>query len=278
MAQKFMTIAPVLLCWPLAFGQTAVKENVVPLPINEVETASDLRTIDHDAFKAGEKLTYVVHYGMLNAGEAVIELKESERDIRGRKVLHAVGTGKTLGAFNWFYKVNDRYETYLDEEGVFPWMFVRRVNEGGFIIDQDYTYFQHKQEVKTQKGEVFEVTPHIQDMLSSFYFSRTLDMSKAKKGDVFVFDCFTDDEVFPLRVQYLGKEEVEIRNGKYKCLKFAPIVQEGRVFEENEDLLIWLSDDGNRIPILAKAKVVVGSIKVELTGYEGLSHAIAKVK
>ncbi len=140
MTQKFMTIAPVLLCWPLAFGQTAFEENFVPLPIKEVETESNLRSIDHEAFKVGEKLTYLFHYGFLNAGEAVIELKETERKIRGRKMLHAVGTGRTLGAFEWFYKVNDRYETYFDEEGVFPWLFIRRVNEGGFIINQDYTY------------------------------------------------------------------------------------------------------------------------------------------
>jgi len=277
MAQKLLTIAPVLLCWPLAFGQANFQEKVVPLPFKEIETESDLRTIDHNAFKAGEKLTYVVHYGFVNAGEAVIELKESKKKIRGRKVLHAVGTGVTLGAFNWFYKVNDRYETYFDEEGVFPWMFVRRVDEGGFIINQDYTYDQHKQEVKTEKGKTFEVTPHIQDMLSSFYFARTMDFSKAKKGDVFIFDCFTDEEIFPLRMRYLGKEVVEIRSGKYRCLKFSPIVQEGRVFEEDEDLLMWLTDDGNMIPILAKAKVVVGSIKCELTSYEGLTHPISKV-
>ena len=51
-----------------------------------------LRTLQHSAFAPGEKLTYVLHYGWLNAGVATLELKEAP-DVGGRKVLHAVGLG-----------------------------------------------------------------------------------------------------------------------------------------------------------------------------------------
>lgn len=278
MTQKFMTIAPVLLAWPLAFGQNEFEENLVPLPIQEVETESILRTVEHGSFNAGEKLTYVLHYGFVNAGEATLELKETDREVNGRKMLHAVGKGKTLGAFNWFYKVEDRYETYMDEQGVFPYLFIRRVNEGGYKISQDYTFNQARQKVVTEKEKTFEVSPHIQDMLSSFYFARSLDFSEAKKGDTYTFDCFLDEETFPLRMKYLGKETIKLRKGKFRCMKFVPVVQEGRVFKSNEDLEVWITDDGNKIPVLAKANIAVGSIKMELTKYEGLAHPIAKVK
>ena len=251
---------------PMASSATAPKEDIAPF-----------RTVRHNAFQPGEKLTYVVHYGFINAGEAVVELREVPRTVHGRKVWQAVGTGRSLGAFNTFYKVDDFYSSIFDVEGVFPWVFSRSVSEGGYEFTQDYVYHQHKRQVTTQRQKTHEVPPSVQDMLSAFYYARTIDYGHAKVGDVFIIDTFLDDELFPLRMRYLGKETVKLRNGSYRCLKFQPVVQEGRIFKGNDDLNVWVTDDGNRIPILVQAKVLVGSIKMQLTGYEGLVHPIAKL-
>jgi hypothetical protein len=236
-----------------------------------------LRTIKHNAFKPGEKLTYVVHYGWINAGEAVVELKESPRPILGRPVWHAVGTGRSLGAFNTFYKVDDRLSTFIDAEGVFPWVFSRSVSEGGYEFTQDYVYHQQKRVVTTQREKTHAVPPSVQDMLSAFYYARTIDYAHGKPGDTYTIECFIDDEVWPLRMRYLGKETIKLRNGTYRCLKFQPVVQEGRIFKGNDDLNVWITDDGNRIPVLVEAKVLVGSIKMQLTDHQGLMHPIAKL-
>ncbi len=247
-------------------------------PIGTGNTAtSDLRTLPQNAFRPGEKLTYIVHYGWINAGEAVVELKESPSDINGRKAWHAVGTGRSLGAFNTFYKVDDRYDSYFDAQGVFPWVFKRRVSEGGYEFSQDYVYHQTEQVVTTQEKRTHKVPAHVQDMLSAFYYARTLDFASAKVGDVFVIDTFLDNELWPLRMRYMGKETIKLRNGRYRCLKFQPVVQEGRIFKDNDDLNVWVTDDGNRVPVLAQAKVLVGSIKMELSGYKGLVHPIARL-
>lgn len=235
-----------------------------------------LRNIEHNAFKPGEKLTYVVHYGWLNAGEAVVELKEHNRDIQGRPVWYAVGTGRSLGAFNTFYKVDDHMGSYIDAKGVFPWVFNRSVSEGGYEFTQDYVYLQHRREVKTQREKTHEVPASVQDMLSAFYYARTIDYSRSKPGDEYTIDCFIDDEIWPLRMRYMGKETIKLRNGSYRCMRFQPVVQEGRVFKGNDDLNVWVTDDGNRIPVLVQAKVLVGSIKMELTEYQGLIHPIAR--
>ncbi|MEZ4807370.1 MAG: DUF3108 domain-containing protein [Flavobacteriales bacterium] len=235
-----------------------------------------LRSMEQNAFRPGEKLLYVVHYGWVDAGEAVLELKESDRMIQGRNVWHAVGVGRSLGAFNAFYKVDDRYETFFDAEGIFPWVFLRNVSEGGYEFSQNYLYNQHRREVRTQEDKVHKVPSSVQDMISAFYYARTIDFSTAEKGDVYTIETFMDNELWPLRMKYLGKETIKLRNGKYRCLKFQPVVQEGRIFKGNDDLNVWITDDGNRIPVLAQAKVLVGSIKMELSGYEGLVHPIAK--
>lgn len=242
----------------------------------DTEVVHTLRTLDQHVFRAGEKLSYVLHYGWLNAGVATLELKESDRQIDGRDVLHAVGLGRSTGAFNTFYKVDDRYETYFDKKGVFPWVFSRRVDEGGYTFSQDYLFLQHRRKVTTQEKKTYDVPAHVQDMLSAFYFARTFDYSKAQKGDEYTIPCFMDGQEWNLRMRYIGKETIKLRNGKYRCLKFQPVVQEGRIFKTNDDLNVWITDDANHIPVLAQAKVLVGSIKMELSDYEGLANPIAK--
>lgn len=245
-------------------------------PVAPTDKVFPLRTIKHNAFQAGEKLTYVLHYGFMNAGEATLELKEGEREIQGRKILHATGIGHSVGAFKAFYKVDDLYETYFDKDGVFPWVFIRRVDEGGYTFSQDYLYMQHRHQVTTQEKKTHDVPASVQDMLSAFYYARTIDYSTAQPGQEYTIDCFMDNEDWPLRMKFIGKETVKLRNGSYRCLKFQPVVQEGRIFKANDDLNVWITDDGNHIPVLAQAKVLVGSIKMELSDYEGLTNPIAK--
>lgn len=245
---------------------------------HELSEENILPEISHSSFKAGEKLTYTVHYGIIDAGKAVIELKNTDYTFSGRPALHAVGTGKSLGAFDLFFKVRDRYETYIDERGVFPWYFSRRVDEGGYKINQDYAFDHNLGTVSTQKDETHQVPSGVQDMISAFYYARTMDFSNANEGDIFEIPTFLDDEIYILKIKYLGKETIKVRDGKFKCLKFVPVVQKGRIWKDEEDLNVWISDDKNKVPILAKTKILVGSIKMELTDYEGLAHDISKIK
>jgi hypothetical protein len=116
-----------------------------------------------------------------------------------------------------------------------------------------------------------------QDMLSTFYFARTIDFSNASAGQVFTIPTFVDEEEYPMQIRLVGREKLKSRTGTYNCLKFVPVVQEGRIFEDDEDLQVWITDDKNKIPVLAKAKVLVGSIKMELVEYDNLANPIAKV-
>ena len=251
----------------------AVEQDSTKKIIKKVE---QYRTIQHSAFKVGEKLTYRLHYGVIDAGEATLEVKKTDKKVKGRELLHVVGKGRTLGAFNWVFKVRDRYESYLDAEGVFPWMFIRRVDEGGFKINQDYIFKQDKKQVKTQDKKTFDTPFGIQDMLSSFYYTRTLDFSKAKINDEYSMNMFIDNEIFPFKIKYLGKETIKTRKGKFDCIKLRPIMMKGRVWEDEESMTIWVTNDANKIPILLKTKIAVGSIKATLTNWEGLVKPITK--
>lgn len=240
----------------------------------ETLTGKELRTVSNNAFRVGEKASYRIHYGLMNAGTASISVNESVKKFDGRQAYHIVGEGKSIGTFDWFFKVRDRYETYVDKEGLFPHRFIRNCDEGGYKIFQDYTFHQEKRAYTNHKGESYVTPDFVQDMISSYFYARSLDYSKLKKGDIITVTTIVDDEIYPLKMKYLGKETVKVDLGKFNCLRFAPVVQKGRVFKKEEDLSVWVTDDANHLPVLAQAKILVGSIKMELTNYAGLANPV----
>ncbi len=236
-------------------------------------------SVTNASFQVGEKLRYRVTYGFMDAGEAVLEVKSTNKKGNNRELIHAVGTGKTLGGFNSFFKVNDVYETYLDKKSMFPWFFVRRVEEGKYKLNQDYTFLHHKSIVNNGKGKEFKAPMGIQDMISSFYYARTLDFKDMKPGKIFEFKCFMDDEIYTLKIKYTGEEVVHIRKGKFNCYKFVPVVQTGRYFKSEDDVNFWITKDANKIPILVKAKIPVGIVKLHLVEWSGLKNNLSsKIK
>lgn len=266
------------MIWRVTLGMMLISAGCLVLPSFQAEKMQvELKPVVNEAFKRGEKLTYRIHYGAMDAGNAVLEIKDEEKEIAGRKTFHAVGIGYSKGTFDWFFKVRDKYETYIDEEAVIPWVFVRRVNEGGFKIEQDYIFNQYKKKVDAN-GTSYDVPENTQDMLSAFYAARCIDFSKAKTGEIFTINSFVDKELFPLKIKYIGKETITTKLGKFNCIKFRPVIQKGRVFKHEEDLNVWITDDKNHVPLRAEAKILVGSIKMDLEKYEGLANPIAKVQ
>jgi hypothetical protein len=246
-------------------------------PSNTVKKSTNLPSVKHNSFKRGERLEFEVSYGWIDAGEAIIEITEEKKSIAGRDVMHVVGKGNSMGTFNWFFKVRDTYETYLDADGIFPWIFVRDIEEGGFKMKQYYTFDQFKRKVKTKKGKQFDVPVGVQDMISAFYYARTFDFSDAKPNQVYEMHIFIDNELWPLRIRYLKKERIKVDKGTYDCMVFVPVVQEGRIFKKEEDMMVWVTDDENKIPIQAKSKILVGSVTMEIRDYSGLANPVSKV-
>ena len=240
------------------------------------ETPGPLRKVKQSAFKKGEFLRYDVSYGYFDAAKATLEIADVSKEINGRNTMHIVGKGNSAGALSWFFKVEDKYETYIDEEAILPWKFIRHVREGGYELDRDikFDHYTNKASVSQNGTKDYEVEPNTQDLLSAFYYARTLDLQNAKIGQEFVINTFFDKEMYPLKFKFLGKEEVETELGVFNCLKFQPIVEKGRVFKEEEDVSLWVSDDANKVPIRVKSDLLVGSIEMDLVGHKNLCHPL----
>jgi len=230
------------------------------------------------SFKRGEKLVFRVYYdsfltGKVTAGEATLEVTTDSKVIGGKTTYHVVGTGHSKGTFNLFFKVIDRFESYFDEETLSPLVFVRRTREGGYKKDDDVTFLKNKG-VAVSRKKTTPISKDVHDFLSAYFWARNLDVTKYNFGESAFFSFFLDDTTYASKIQFVKKENVKIELGTYKAIKIMPGVAKGNVFNDEYPIEVWVSDDKNRIPILAQSKIIVGSVKMELIGYSGLANPL----
>jgi hypothetical protein len=236
---------------------------------SEKQGKDDFRKIENKAFKVGEKLTFDVKYGFVTAGVATMEIP-SIKKISGRNAYHVLFEVNTVPSFDWMYKVRDRYETFIDTEGLFPWRFEQHIREGGYSRDFSAFFDQRKGKAKTSEGE-YEIPKYVNDIVSAFYLARTFDYSDMKVNERINLKNFYKDKVYDLDVRYLGRETIEVPAGKFDCIIVEPLVLEGGLFKSEGNIIIWLTNDQLKIPVKVETKVVIGSIDAELTNYKGLA-------
>lgn len=166
----------------------------------------------------------------------------------------------------------------MDVEGLFPWRFEQHIREGSFSRDFSAFFDQRNGKAKTSEGE-YKIPKYVNDIVSAFYYARTLNYSKLRIGETIRLQNFYKDTVYSLDVKYLGKEQVSVSAGTFNCIIVEPIIIKGGLFKSEGSIYVWLSDDNLRIPVKVKTKIVIGSIDADLTGYEGLNgYPSSKVK
>jgi len=231
------------------------------------------------SYKAGERINYSIHYGVITGGIASLELISEISN--GKEVWHSKLIAKTTGIADAIYKVLDVYESYIDPKTELPVKSVRNIREGRYRKFNE-VLFDHKTRSDsaillsdltgnhiTQKG--------IHDILSCFYYFRNHILpagSDIKQGELITIMTWFTDELYPIRLRYIGTEEVKTKVGKINCLKFNPVTETGRLFKTEEDVSFWFSADKNFLPVKVRFDIFVGAFTVEITSYEGLLYPL----
>lgn len=229
------------------------------------------------SFQSGEWLKFKLNYsGWVKAGNATLEVKQST--FKNRAVCHVIGKGWTTGAIKWFFKVNDRYESYFDKASGRPYKFIRDINEGGHVKNRVIEFDYEKKialvnDLRHKTKTIIPISSDIQDMVSAYYYLRDhYDTETIKVGHTVRLNMFFDNEIFGFKLKFLGRETIGTQFGNINCLKFRPYVMAGRVFHEEESVTLWVSADKNKIPIKIKADLRVGSLRSDLVAFKGLKH------
>jgi hypothetical protein len=230
-----------------------------------------------DNIQSGEVLHYRIHYGLLNAGTATLTTLIT--NYQGKPHFYVKGYGKTTGAVRAFFKVEDHYESFIDYNSGLPSFYVRNVQEGSYTQHFETVFNQSNNTlILTDKekntSKVVKSVKDVQDMLSAFYYLRSLNPGDLKTGTVTKLNVWIDDELFPFQIKVTGTETINTKFGKINCLKIIPQVMSGRVFKDKEGVTLWVSNDKNLVPVAIKAELAVGSLKASLETYKNVKFPL----
>jgi hypothetical protein len=227
-------------------------------------------------FQEGEILTYKLKYGFITAAEATIKVLATDVKFDNKPVYRLSVDAKTSGTFDIFYKIRDHYDSYIDKTDLLPYFYQENVREASYRRQDKARFYQDAKKVTSNKGNFTTPTTQTFDLVSAYYFARSLDISKLKIGDDFKLNYFLGDEISSLEIQYVGKENVKTKIGTIRCLKFSPSIKPGRIFKKDSKLYLWVTDDGNRVPVKAQVEILVGSVTMEIQSAAGLKYPIGK--
>jgi hypothetical protein len=255
------------------------------------QNPDDACRLNNNVFQAGESANYTIYYNWTAAWvkAGTVSFNVANATIANKPAYHFVSEGKSVRTFDWFFKVRDRYESYVEQATIKPLKFLRNISEGDYTLEHNYTFYPEKNQVlinyhKTKgkiklQNKTVNVSECAQDLLSAVYYSRCINYDKMKIGDVYNMDVFMDGETYPIYIRYKGKENIKTDFGTFRCTKFSPLLLEGDVFKGGEGMTIWTTDDANRLPIYVESPLSVGYIKAYINNYKGLKNPMtAKIK
>jgi len=230
-------------------------------------------------YQPDERISYIIHYGVLTGGVASLELRKDT--MNGNEVWHSVLIGRTTGLADVIFKVLDVYESYMDPGTELPVLSVRNISEGRYRRYNE-VIFDHKTRedsaILTSDLTGIHIAPQgIHDILSCFYWYRNRifpGLDTVKLGEMITVTTWFTDELYPIKMRYMGVEEIKTRAGRIRCHKFNPVTEKGRLFKTEEDVSFWFSDDKNYLPVKIRFDIFVGSFMVDMVAYEGLKYPL----
>lgn len=244
--------------------------------------------LTNPAFAEGEHLSYHINFyslltGSVKAGDFELIVDPAKTDINNTSTFHCVARGRTTWAFDFFYKVNDRFESFVDENSLLPLLALRRIRETDFIRDEDLVFDRKSSKVTFKnnikgKTRIIPASSGTMDILSAVYYLRSVKLPSADGiGDIKISYIFSDS-LRTSTIKFLGKETLQTDFGEVECIMIKPQVLKGSVFSSSFPLKIWITNDNNRIPVLVESEIVMGKVRVELVSWKGLKNPFTSLK
>ena len=251
-----------------------------------------VRTVEESelAYQAGESLMFTMHYewGAINSDVGTATVVLDTMRFNGRKVFQCVAKGRTTRLFDLFFKVREDFRSWFTCDGLVPMKFTRDTHEGHYIARNTYIYDWEATEPHIvadvyssssgQRNMELPLTPCTYDLPALFYLARNMDLDNITPGKKYPMTFAIDDDVYNVHFILYGRETVKVKGlGTVKTIKFAARLVAGEIFNGDEDMMIWVSDDDNRIPVKFEAPILVGTASGRLKSYEGLKYPFSSL-
>lgn len=246
------------------------------------DQTKDFAVLKNTSFGKGEVLEYKVNFGIFTVGRASTVVEKKTYSINSRTCYKVDAFGETSGFVSWISKVNDQWGAYIDTAALVTHVSYRKIKEGNYrkdeVITFDHDKLQAEVKEKDQKtgqyGEpkYYKTPDNVRDLVGGFLYLRVIDFSKYKKGDTLSISGFFEDTPYKLSIIYSGKDKVNTKVGKVMCHKLIPIMPDNKLFDGENSITCWISDDENRIPVKIHAKMFIGGTGLELVSFKGLRN------
>lgn len=236
------------------------------------------RYLKNEAFGFGERLDYKVGYKFITAGTGYLQIGQKPIIRNGREAYNVQFEVKSLESLDFLYRVRDAFTSVIDVAGIFPYEFNQKIREGNYKRDSKALFDQVNR--KATVGEkTYETPEYVHDIISAFYYVRTMDLSSMKKGHIINLKNFFKDTTYTLGVKIHGKAICEVDAGKFNCILVEPLVTQGGLFQSEGSIYIWLTDDERKMPVKVATKIPIGFVEAKLTSYKGLRGPLkSKIK
>lgn len=240
--------------------------------------------IQHESFGPGEEIEYKMNFGFFTVGKGKMKIHPTIHRVNYRDCYRIDIWGKTSGMVDWLARVDDNWGAYVDSAALVPHIEYRNIKEGKYRKNE-ITKFDHETdniEVKVIdkntgkfKEPMYYAAPNnVRSMLSGLLFMRAMEMDTIAVGDTIRMSGFFEDTFYDLDIMYKGKDRVKTKAGNFNAIKLVPIMPDNKIFDGENSITAWFSDDKNRIPLKVEAKMFIGSAGVEIINFKGLRNPV----
>ena len=274
----------ILLSYGLS-GQTRSWSEGGCVPVSDISDGDSL------AYQAGEKFSFSIHYewGAIDSDVGWANIVLDTLRVNGTKAFHCMVYGRTTRLYDLFFPVRENFQSWFTYDGLKPLRFTRDTHEGKYVARNTYVYRRDGLSDDHIMAEVYTSSDGDRsvelplnactfDLPALFYFARNMDFASVEPDRKYPMTFAIDDDVYNVYFILRGPETIKVRGvGTVKTIKFSVKLISGNVFTGDEDLSVWITDDGNRIPVLFEAPILVGVASGRITGWSGLKHPFSSL-
>lgn len=222
-------------------------------------------------FKAGEniRMGVVFKWGAVNTEVALATLSLESVSYKSDTLYHAVCAARTASFFDTFYKIRENFQSWFARDSFNPVEAVRDTYESGYTAKNHFFYDWEAGIIRAEvsyngnppQQKQIPMTGASYDIVSLIYSLRNVDWERVPRLKEFNVPFAIDDQVYPLTVTYYGPEVLKVRKlGKKNALRFSCTVVAGVLFEGDQQLQVWFSDDEHHIPLAVMVPLKMGTL------------------